>query len=710
MRKSGIVLLALLIALLLNTDVNANLVAWWPLDEIETSETGDIWKVSEATGNYADADVWGIVNLGVEAGPAGNSDRGAYFSSSRGIATNAALAIPAKGDFTVLVQMRAGGVTGYPMLLSYDNGTTGTSLIMLNSGVFYFWDRAIGTLTSGVNVGDWAYHELGVTRSGDVFSVLVDGVVKASLTAPDASISITDQLVIGCARRNANQYKGYIADVKIYNVAFADIKAPASSPLPRHNQNDVAFNPTLKWTPGRNPLNPSQINPNIKAHYLYGNFSDPNELSLIATLDASDNDYGNVIGEYLNLVADANYIWTVEEGLDDGSGAAYPAGSPNNISGVIWKFNTGSAPVVVSQPSNVVANIGDSAVLTIEVDSGSPAHYSWYKSLDNAIDTATDDTAVGSDSKTLTLSNIQVADEGYYFCVITNQSTIPTGEILPTYSNIATVGIKRQLAHWTLNNTTADYQNGQYIDVNIEDATLRNADVQGNPAFVTGMLGDAVSIDMSNGWANAGTWNPSEFTNQLTVSAWVKWNGSEIIGNGPGIVTKWDIGQNASTNYWSLYLSKGNSTHPGDAYIIFASWNGGEIWAGPNAVAVDEWVFVVATVDSERIAKVYVNGELAGVDTTWSYGPKKDAPIMIGQATPNIFPFPGAIDDVNIFNFALGEFDIAELYYGISGIKPCIQSYKPFADNNGDCEVNIVDFSMLADNWLNTGLYPDVLN
>jgi hypothetical protein len=212
--------LGLMVVLMLFATVDASLIAHWALDEVETAATGDIWTVAESTGNCPSASVWGWVDLGAEAGPAGGSDVAAYFHNN-GIATNVPSIIPSSSDFTILVQVRTGAYAGYKHLFSSYNANNGSAL-MLQDGVLKFYTASTGTISSGVNVGDWVYHEVGISRSGDNFSFIIDGTVAATISSPGAIIGATDNLLIGADRLKNNDFVGYIADVKVYNNAIPE--------------------------------------------------------------------------------------------------------------------------------------------------------------------------------------------------------------------------------------------------------------------------------------------------------------------------------------------------------------------------------------------------------------------------------------------------------------------------------------------------------
>lgn len=89
------------------------------------------------------------------------------------------------------------------------------------------------------------------------------------------------------------------------------------------------------------------------------------------------------------------------------------------------------------------------------------------------------------------------------------------------------------------------------------------------------------------------------------------------------------------------------------------------------------------------------------LDTVWEW--------TIGRARSNDFSFDGYISDVKIYDNALNEIDIAENYYQVLKIKPCVESFKPLYDYNNDCITDVDDVKIWVSSWLETGLYPDCL-
>ena len=95
---------------------------------------------------------------------------------------------------------------------------------------------------------------------------------------------------------------------------------------------------------------------------------------------------------------------------------------PNVLIGPFWKFTATSAPVFKSITPAAQAKFEgqDADAITAEFESTTAMNYAWFRSVDNSPDTAADDTPVGGNSDTLSLSGLTVADEAWYFCKATN--------------------------------------------------------------------------------------------------------------------------------------------------------------------------------------------------------------------------------------------------------------------------------------------------
>jgi len=109
---------------------------------------------------------------------------------------------------------------------------------------------------------------------------------------------------------------------------------------------------------------------------------------------------------------------------------------------------------------------------------------------------------------------------------------------------------------------------------------------------------------------------------------------------------------------------------------------------------------------------VYVNGELSASDSSGSLGGASGVDtagdLIISSSGADFFP--GAMDDVQIFNYAKDAVGIAYLYTDVRiGETICADPTNPILaayDLDGDCEIGLGDLIELASHWLDAQLVP----
>ena len=356
-----------------------------------------------------------------------------------------------------------------------------------------------------------------------------------------------------------------------------------------------------------------------------------------------------------------------------------------NYPGSVWSFTTMPAePVFTTDAEHALVAAGDSAVFSV-VSPNAGLGFKWYREPATLL-THGGDISIVSDatSSTLTISNVEAADEDFYYCVAENSYDT-------TDSTHAKLEIAKVLAHWTMD--------GPLVANQYEDETgNHHADPNkfSEVSFTAGIIDDdpCGAVEMNNyRWANAGSWRPNEYSGQLTVSAWFKIPDSNDILYPQGIVSK-RVGDSME---WTLDLTN-------ERGVGFESWNGGAVWSDTDINLGEDWTYVVATVDGAGAARMYINGALQDVDDTWVYGTNVDADILIGKGTPTDYVFPGLIDDVKIRNYAQDGYAIAADYTDVAGGSICVEPVP--GDYNGDCKVNLADIAELALIWLDCNIIP----
>jgi hypothetical protein len=182
---------------------------------------------------------------------------------------------------------------------------------------------------------------------------------------------------------------------------------------------------------------------------------------------------------------------------------------------------------------------------------------------------------------------------------------------------------------------------------NVQDGSGKglNGTIRGNPAFVEGIAGMALSFDGVNDYVDLGNNAAFDITEQITLSAWVNTNDA---GNGQH----------------NPYVGKGDQTyaikHASSNTIEFFIYDAG--WYTAN-VRVDssfngEWHHVLGTYDGSEL-KTYVDGVLGATvahQGTIDIQTHNLTIAMNSQETDRFYE--GVIDEVKIYNRALSPAEV----------------------------------------------------
>ena len=473
---------------------------------------------------------------------------------------------------------------------------------------------------------------------------------------------------------------------------------------------DQAVSATLSWNTGLASIEPDQINSQIVMHYLYlsedQNTSDDPNLYPVADIPATGD-----VAEFTltDLNFDGLYLWRIEEGINDGSGAAYPKGNSNNLVGKVWQFGSLlSVPVITLQPEYQVVEAGQTAVFNVEAQSISTVQYQWYKSDDKVIDSTDEPVGLPSLSGELVLANVSISDELYYYCLTFNDGGIECS----SYSDMARLVIPRQLAHLTmdeLNGTVSPDMLGNYDLTIMNDSwetylpTLTDGFNQQNGN--NSMLFDNSEDPDPNYYGQYAKFNPGIVSYEsITIAMWVYWKG----GDSPQHIFDF---ASSSTEYMYITPESGN-----DQLHFSIKNNDSSQYLDADSIPSDQWTHIALTIDSRNTTgRLYVNGQLEDTNSDMTYRPVDFLPTSnyLGKSSWSEDPmFNGMIDNVQIFNYAVNEMDIARLFVVDAPDKSvCVQSIKPDGkfDFNDDCIINIEDFAILAAQWLDCALLPECI-
>ncbi len=483
-------------------------------------------------------------------------------------------------------------------------------------------------------------------------------------------------------------------------VGFGEIRFATSNGLtnfsPVNNEEKVAIDTSLSWEIAENVTD-------TKGYYVSLG-TDPNDPNGVYQ---SDNNYFEAATTSITLADlspsptdnlltnDTVYFWKVDR-VDT---------ADNVIEGTTLSFRTIPAtPVIEKGPANDTAPAGGTAILTVETLNEETI--TWYKTDDKANDTPDDDSVVtdsDGNPKTLQIADLQLTDEGYYYCVAKNI----VGEAV---SQPALVMTERLIGHWKFDNSMTD-------ELGVNDGILFSGIPEiTEPNYTTGTIGDGQAIILTGDQEAveipySETMNPSSFT----LSMWV-WVDPE------------------STYYRTAFSNRNDGTSAGQqGCIIYAtSGNKWQFWTGTGAgwhstgsstadsnVVPGVWTHLAVSLEATGTSgdkflvtkRLFINGIQVGMSTNVTFSPNPDQETLFGaganESDAHDFFFYGLIDDAQMWNYALDSRQIAHIYTDQTGETVCVDSEGLQYDYNGNCVIDLEDFATFAATWLNCRLVPD---
>lgn len=448
-------------------------------------------------------------------------------------------------------------------------------------------------------------------------------------------------------------------------------------------------------------------NPDIVEVDVYLTKNDPNANVLIDSLTSvTPGQYTIDLQTQLetDLSYETTYYWKV---------VGY---EPNNLSGLndiqvsgpVWSFTTTpESPVILTgvNPAYTAVVAGEpTVVLSV---TGINGDFQWYKDGNPISETV--GAYTGTMTKTLTIHDVQLADEGYYTCKIFSLA----GE---DESDPARVMTKRQTSYYDFDSVVVDINDyfvdsidgyKAYLMQNGPDAgwpTVSDANQLDLPVSFPGVNGYGLLLD------NAGDDPNRQYLDiedgvvdyqDITIMLWAH----------PKSIRVWarlfEFGT-ATNNTMFVTPDVGRLWDPRfDIQVNGASQQltpdlGQDNWIGPGT-----WHHVVVTL-SGNTGRMYVDGVLRATNTGMTHNPTNLGATLnyIGKSQwPNDPGFDGLIDELKIYNYALTTEQIAEEYLAYADPAGYICNLELTAlpyDYNDDCRVDLADFAMFAATWLDS--------
>lgn len=503
-----------------------------------------------------------------------------------------------------------------------------------------------------------------------------------------------------------DQYLLQLAELEV----FADTEgvSGASGPIPGDGEQRVGtiaagldqVEVMLGWnssmTTDETDPNLLVVNPDLVKHVVY--ISTPTDPNVFFLTEVPAGSPVEPTAEYgpVTLDREATYYWRVDEVIDPGTGE-------ETITGMVWSFTTDySSPIIINQPANVAAwsvesapaagREVESAIFSIEVENpytkdDTGMSYEWYK----------DGVGKVADGQTFTIEEVINSDAGEYYCIV----ALTGYSMESTQSVNAKLRIKHILGHWPFDEDFDD-KVGNYDGDPIgkplpEIDTVEKIHGAGSVKFTLGgTKAQAVKISSNGVPAHS----------SLTISFW------ERTPEGPddGYMFASGDAEGGTIGYEYIYIWRRAADchylgfYVGRDFIYHYAW---ELFGFPR----DQWHLCTFVYDYDLNRwYYYVDGVIEADYYQMTY-PMEDFvdDFFVGNREDMKRPFPGNIDDLQIFDFAMSRLDVAQLYVDVMkqhdpDVSICFEDVE--FDLNDDCEISVLDVIVMVNDWMACNLYP----
>ncbi len=395
------------------------------------------------------------------------------------------------------------------------------------------------------------------------------------------------------------------------------------------------------------------------------------------------------------LAPDTTYYWRV-----DVSGSE----------GFLWSFTTvGGAPVITSATGDAQL-LGGAAQLKVEATSiiASTFTYQWRRlNFELAPGMVLPDVLIpGAESATLDIDPVTAADQGEYYCVVTNEygDTASAAVFMDAQTGLinrwsfgdsadgVTLPDSVGGADAVLVNTTglATVGDGQ---VNLGNDGAQNSNGAGDN------LPNGDYVDLPNGLVSSLT--------QMTIEVWTTWH-----NNTQTWARVYDIGTSAAgegfSNNGAGYFCVNAKSNTDSMQMEYSDSSGAPSVRPGGRLPLDEEVMITQVHDEKAgLVKLYINGvAVAGLQPVpFALKTMNDNNIWLGRSQWGDPLYAGSYNDFRIYDMALSAEQVAADYLAgpdALGVLPesCNAEFTRVGDLNGDCVYDLLDAAMLADTWL----------
>jgi hypothetical protein len=315
-------------------------------------------------------------------------------------------------------------------------------------------------------------------------------------------------------------------------------------------------------------------------------------------------------------------------------------------------YGTNQAPPAITSqtlgPKTLMA--GSAPVLTTTVSGALPFTYQWRS---NGVAIA------GANSSTLTVAGGAAGTTATYTLSVANvfgstvSQPIVIDFVAPASTYAAKVAADRPSSYWRLGETNGT----KAIDIaGFNDATYGGSLTRGVPGAFTGDTDSAVRFTGGNAAVPyTSSLNPA---GAFSIEFWAKPDQSGQLSRAVLASQNRNVGRSGYAIYQGLNGAFWEC-HIGDASTV-------QIWLYSNTYPeAGKWYQVVVVYDGAGNGRIYVNGAddtRSNSDTNGGYLPATGIAFEIASRFGGGVPYPGTVDDVAFYNYALTPAQILEHY------------------------------------------------
>ncbi len=583
-------------------------------------------------------------------------------------------------DYTAILSTAQWGVGTDPDVDNYRSRLTGYLKIPA-TGTYYFW---INTDDNGVL---WLSKDGASDKAVQICQETVwsDPDTWAAIGDEEVSQGIALQAGQVCWIRGGQQEGGGGDHIQIaWQCAEAGIAAPTvlgapyiftthpnapTNPNPTDGAVDVPLDKILSWSP---PLDPNGVPVDyVTGHHVYFG-TDPAHLADYGVQAAGDTDFDPAaVGAA--LVIDKKYYWRIDENIQDF----------NSVTGPVWSFKSvRTIPDILTQPVDVTSITGMDAIFAMDVynpltGNATGLTFAWKK--------VGSETVVSTEA-TLVITGVTLADEGEYYCTVTNSNGSRD-------SSPAVLDVLNDVVHWKFNESsgmTAADSSGNGIDgtVGAGAVWVPGGGKEGDGAIHLPGVSTATVIATNVDLTTKPVSNIFKATSPWTINIWVNFQASSGISMIGGFGDcDWVEGGELSDRYYNTW----------DGTVEF---NFGDDGFWYTAYTTKTWQMWTLTFDATTQMLTYYRDGVK-VESKWG---------ALADVTENAFklgdvgavawagstvPINAIFDDFRVYDGCVTAKDIQFLF---TNEFTCNQA--PAMDFDGDCVVGVSDLAILVEQWM----------